>query len=138
MLGRFRLFQLGLEGLLIGRHEIDHKTRRLIVARLENEGLVDEERAAHVDDDARLAGSEQAITIGGDQPPLLLADPLGHLEIHIGRIDDHAIGARQRKDVDIDLLRQIGDEPRALTVSGDAGVLGDGGFGLGMCGSKAR
>ncbi len=132
MLWRLCLFQLGKKGLLIGRDEIDHEARRLIVARLKHEGLVDEEGSADVDDDARLAGCEQAIAIGSDQPPLLLADPIGHLEVDVRRIDDHPIGTRQRKDVHIDLLRQIGDEAGPLTVSGDAGILGDGGLGLGV------
>ena len=82
-----------------------------------------------IDDDARLARCEQSVAIGGDEPPLLLADPVGHLEAHIGRIDDDAIGIAEREDVHVDLLRKIGDEARALAVAGNARVIGDGRLG---------
>ena len=124
-LRRLRLLQLGKEGLLVGRHEVDDKPRRLIVTRFKHEGLVDEERPAHIDDDARFSRCEQSIAIGGDEPPLLLADAVGHLEAHIGRIDDDPVGIAEREDVHIDLLRKIGDEASALAVAGNARVLGD-------------
>ena len=129
---RLRFFQLGEEGLLVGRHEVDHEACGLVVARLEHEGLVDEKGPGHVDDDARFARREQSVAVSGDKAPLLLADPVGHLEVHIGRIDDDAIGIAEGEDVHVDLLRQIGDEARALPVAGNARVVGDGGLRLGL------
>ena len=130
-LRRLGLFQLGEEGLLVGRHEVDHEACGLVVARFEDEGLVDEKGPGDVDDDARFAGREQPVAIGGDKTPLLLADPVRHLEAHIGRIDDHAIRVAEREDMHVDLFGQIGDEARALAVAGNARVISDGGLGFG-------
>ena len=93
---------------------------------------------AEVDDDARFARREQPVAIGGDETPLLLADPVGHLKADIGRIDDHAIRIAEREHMHVDLFRQIGDEARALPVAGDAGVIGDDGLGRGVDRRKRR
>ena len=74
---RLRLFQLGEEGLLVGRHEIDHETRGLVVARFEHESLVDQKRPGDIDDDARFAGREQSIAVSGDKPLFSLPIPSG-------------------------------------------------------------
>ena len=104
-LRRLGLLQLGLKRFFVGGHEIDDEARRLVVAGLEHERLIDEERPAHIDDDARFPRGEQAVTIGRDKAPLFLADAVRHLEIHVRRIDDDPIGIAQGKDMNIDLLR---------------------------------
>ena len=124
--GRIGGLQLGEEGGAIGGHEVDHEPRRLALARIEHEGFVDQERSAHVDDDARFAGREQAEAVAGDEPPLLGAEARRHLEIHLGQIDDDPVRIGEREDVDADLLRQIGDEAGAGAVAGKPRVLGDG------------
>jgi len=124
-LRRLRLFELGKKRLLVGRNEVDHEARGLIVARLEHKGLVDEKGTAHVDDDARFPRREQSVAVSGDEAPLLLADAVRHLEVHVGGIDDDPIRVAEGEDVNIHLLRQIGDEARALPVAGNARVVGD-------------
>ncbi len=120
------LAELGLECRLVGRDEIDDKARRLIVARFEHEGLVDEKRSADIDDDAGLTRREQAVAVRGDQAALLLAEAGRHLKAHIGGVDDDPVGIAEGEDVDVDLLREVGDEAGALAVAGETGVLGDG------------
>ena len=109
----------------VGGHEIDDEAGRLIAPCLEHERLIHEERPVHIDDDARLARREQPVAVAGDEAPLLGAETLGHLEADLREIDDDAIGIGEREDVDLDLLRQVGDEPGAGPVASQSRILGD-------------
>ena len=127
---RWRFFQLGEKGLFIGRHQVDHEARGLVVARIEHERFVDQERSADIEHDARLARREQAITEGGDEPPLLGAETGRHLEAHVGRIDDDAVGIAESEDMHVDLTREVGDEAGAPAVASKPRILGDRMLGL--------
>src|SRR5262249_22895314 len=114
LLRRLGLLERGLEGLLVRGHKNDDESRRLVIARLEHKGLVDQERSTDVDDDARLPWRKQPIAVGRDEAPLLFADAVRHLKVNVRGIDDDAVGVAKGKDVDIDLLRKIGDEASTL------------------------
>src|SRR5262249_56208670 len=117
LLRRLGFLELGLECLLVSGHKIDDEPRRLVVARLEHKGLVDQEWSAHVDDDARLPWRKQPIAVGRDKSPILFADAVRHLKIDVRGVDDDPVGIAEGKDVDIDLLRNVSNESSAFLIS---------------------
>src|SRR5262249_30302006 len=126
LLRRPGFLELGLECLLISGHKIDDEPRRLVVARLEHKGLVDQEWSAYVDDDARLSWRKQPIAVGRDESPLFFADAVRHLKIDVRGVDDDPVGIAEGKHVDIDLVRKVGNEASAFLVSRNACIVCDG------------
>ncbi len=83
--GRPRLGDLRREGRLGGRDQIDDEPGRLAVGRRQNEGAIDRDGAGGVDDDARLAGREQAVAPGRDEPRPSSPVPFGRSKRISGR-----------------------------------------------------
>lgn len=111
--------------LAVGRNQIHNQPRRLGVASVEHEGLVDEEGTIHVDDDAGFARREQSVAVGLNQSARLVVESGRHLKADIRQINNDAVGIVEGKGADVDLLREVSDEARASMVAGDAGIFGD-------------
>ncbi len=110
----------------VGRGQIDHQPRRLVVDGGERECLVDPHRPLGVEHDARAALHDQAVAEGLDHAAALLAGLRGQLEGDLRQVDHHPIGIGQREGRDIDLLREIDDKPRLLVVAAKPHVGGNG------------
>src|SRR5262249_38130179 len=87
---------------------------------------VDQDRSTNVDDDARLPWRKQPVAVGRDESPLLFADAVRHLKVDVRGVDDDPVGVAKGKDVHIDLLREVSNEPGALLVSCKASIVCNG------------
>jgi len=109
-------------GSLVGRRELeidarDHRARpALRTARLHAH------RTLGVDDDARLAGREEAIAVGLDQTPTLLARPLGQPKARVGNINDDAVGISQQEVLIGRVAGEDERKARARLVPGNFGA----------------
>ena len=126
LLGNFGVRASGVaveagEGRPVGRHQVDHHARRLAVAWIDQEGLLDQCRTGEIHDDAGMLLADATIAIGADQSPPRRSDSAGQPEADVRQIDDGAERVGQDIDVKAHRLVEVGDEAGSHLVAGNSG-----------------
>ena len=110
------------KGLAAGRAQIDDQARRLALAGIDDESLVDMRRPGGIEHDARAALHDQAVAERLDQASPLLAGLGRQLEHDLRQIDHHPIGVGEGESGEIDPAVEIHDKAGLLAVGADPHV----------------
>jgi hypothetical protein len=97
--GRRRGSHIGLVVCRIDRHHLQDETCPLVGRVAAHGVLADAHGMCRVDHDPGLAGREQAIAVGANEPTALLARRRGEPEVYLRQVDNDAIGIGQLGDV---------------------------------------
>jgi hypothetical protein len=116
--GRQRLDEGGAVHLL----EFEHQPRRLAVRCLQHIGFGDSGRPRQVEHDPRPARHDNPIAECLDQASPRGTNPVGKLEIDLGKVDHDAIRVGQREGAKLNRLVEVEDEAGLPVITRQPGI----------------